>query len=144
VRRLIALSLAAALVTGLSGVDHAVAVRPREQELLTFINNDRAAAGMGALALNSRLSRMARKHSRQMAANRALFHHSCLSCRFRGRRWRVLGENVGTGKSVQSVHVMMMGSDSHRGNILGGSYLRVGIGVVGQGRRAWVTEIFWG
>lgn len=143
-RRLIAVILSAALLVGLSGADAALAVRPREQELLSLINNDRAAAGLGALALNSRLSRMARKHSRHMAAARTLYHHSCLGCRFRARRWRVLGENVGMGQSPQQVHQMMMGSEKHRGNILGGGYRRVGVGVVGRGSRVWVTEIFWG
>jgi uncharacterized protein YkwD len=145
VRRLLAATLVAALLlTGLAGAEPALAARPREQELLNLVNEARGGAGLGPLALNARLSRMARKHSRHMAADRTLYHHSCLSCRFKGRRWRVLGENVGTGGSVLKVHLMMMGSEAHRANILGGAYTRVGVGVVGRGRRVWVTEIFWG
>jgi uncharacterized protein YkwD len=143
VRRLLAVTLAVTLLTGLVRAEPAQAARPREQELLNLVNQARGAAGLGPLALNSKLSRMARKHSRHMAADRTLYHTSCLSCRFKGRRWRVLGENVGTGRSVLKVHLMMMSTDVHRGNILGGAYSRVGIGVVGR-RRVWVTQIFWG
>jgi uncharacterized protein YkwD len=142
-RRLLAATLIAALLSGLTGAEPALAIRPRELELFTYISNERAAAGLATLALSSKLSRMARNHSQHMAADRRLYH-SCLRCRFQGRRWRVLGENVGTGSSVHDVHVMMMGSDVHRRNILGGAYRRVGVGVVGRGRRVWVTEIFWG
>jgi uncharacterized protein YkwD len=143
VRRLLAVTLAAALLSGLTGAEPALAIRPREQELFTYINNERSAAGLATLALSSKLSRMARNHSQHMAAERNLYH-SCLRCRFQGRRWSVLGENVGFGGSVLEVHQRFMSSDVHRRNILGGAYRRVGVGVVGRGRRVWVTEIFWG
>ena len=56
-------------------------------------------------------------------------------------QWQLIGENIGTGFAVQSLHDSFMASGGHRANILG-NYNRVGIGVVTQGERIWVTFDF--
>ena len=56
--------------------------------------------------------------------------------------WRSVGENVGVGYSVSSLHSAFMGSSGHRANILKPSYNRVGVGVVMDGTKIWVTVRF--
>jgi uncharacterized protein YkwD len=109
-----------------------------------MLNQTRSTLSLGGLGMSDQLTRMARRHSRRMARAGQLFHHSCLSCRFPNGSWTALGENVGVGSSVRAVHRMMMESTTHRNVILGALFQRVGIGVVKQGGRFWVTEIFFG
>jgi uncharacterized protein YkwD len=107
-----------------------------------MINSTRAARGLGTLSLSERLSRMARRHSRRMARERHLFHHSCLSCMFPSGSWDLLGENVGTAPTLRRVHRMMMNSAGHRTILLNQKFNRVGVGVVKRGSNYWITEIF--
>jgi uncharacterized protein YkwD len=58
--------------------------------------------------------------------------------------WDAIGENVGVGSTVRSVHRALMNSTSHRRIILSRAFTSVGVGVVRSGGRAWVTEIFLG
>ena len=55
--------------------------------------------------------------------------------------WSKLGENVGTGGSVTSLHTAFMNSPGHRANVLG-DYNRVSIAVIVDGARIWVTFDF--
>jgi uncharacterized protein YkwD len=57
--------------------------------------------------------------------------------------WTKLAENVGVGANFREIQVQFMASDAHRANILDAAFRRVGIGVVRQGGRAWVTQIFY-
>jgi uncharacterized protein YkwD len=142
----LALGVAVAL-SATSSFETAVATStapPKEQALLRTLNETRSSLGLRGLGLSERLTRMARRHSRRMARVGRLFHHSCLACRFPNGSFTALGENVGVGGSVRSVHQMMMQSTTHRNVILGAVFERVGIGVVKKGRRLWVTEIFFG
>lgn len=119
------------------------ATTPLEEALHVLINTTRIAHGEHPLDLRKWLSRIAHRHSKKMAANRTLFH-SCLSCRFQGHHYSVVAENVGVGKSIQQVQVAMMDSPSHRANILGAGFDRIGVGVVKRNNQVWVTEIFYG
>ena len=56
--------------------------------------------------------------------------------------WQRIGENVGVGYSVSSLHDAFMNSSGHRANILG-DFNRVGVGVVHEASgRIWVTVVF--
>ena len=44
--------------------------------------------------------------------------------------WRWVGENVGFGPSVRSVHTALMASQGHRANILDQKYTRLGTAAV--------------
>ena len=125
------------------GLRTAAGTTSKEQRVLAMINASRSARGLGTLSLSERLSRMARRHSRRMARERRLFHHSCLSCRFPSGSWKLLGENVGTARSLRRVHRMMLKSAGHREILLNGAFDRVGVGVVRRGGSHWVTEIFY-
>jgi uncharacterized protein YkwD len=125
------------------GLQTAAGTTSKERRVLDMINASRSARGVRTLSMSERLSRMARRHSRSMARERRLFHHSCLSCRFPSGSWKHLGENVGTAPSLRRVHRMMMNSAAHRDTLLNGGFDRVGVGVVRRGGSYWVTEIFY-
>lgn len=105
-----------------------------------MINYERTSRGLRGLRLSSSLSRRAHRHSVQMAESGRLFH-SCLTCR-RGSGGGAIAENVGVGDTLKKVHRALMGSSSHRRNILSRDNKRVGVGVVRRGGRVWVTELF--
>jgi uncharacterized protein YkwD len=142
-RTALALGVAVALLASPNVPTASATTTAKEGSLLQLVNGARTNRGIAQLSLSDRISRRARRHSRQMASQRLLFHSACLSCRF-PIAWDSLGENVGTAGSVRRVHRMMMKSAGHRGNILGNAFTGVGIGVVQRGRRLWVTEIFFG
>lgn len=103
------------------------------------INQARVARGLAPLRLRAGLSDYARQHSASMSSQRTLFHtanFSVICC------WSSIAENVGTGFSVRQVHRAFMASPAHRANILDRSMRAMGIGVVSQGGRIWVTQIF--
>jgi uncharacterized protein YkwD len=129
----------AVLVTGIAPAN---AVTTAEKAVHVMINEERAQAGVRLLPLSERLSRIAHRHSREMASRGTLFHTSCLSCSI-GGNFRRLAENVGYGPSRDSVHEELMASTPHRKNILYPKYRRVGVGVVRQGGLVWVTQIFY-
>jgi uncharacterized protein YkwD len=115
-----------------------------EASLVSLINQERSAGGMGGLASTDRLSDIARRHSAEMADQNRLSHHGCLGCTLRGSAWNVAGENVGAGSSIQAVHEEMMRSASHRDNVMRRAYDKVGVGIVRANGLVWVTEVFVG
>lgn len=111
-----------------------------ERAVHVMINEARAESGLARLNQSDQLSRIARRHSNEMASYGGLFHSSCLTCQIQGGR--ILGENVGFGADAQVVQEAMMESPPHRAIILG-RWRRVGVGIVRQGGLTWVTEIFF-
>ena len=110
------------------------------------INNERETRGKPRLRLNGDLSRIAERHSREMAESGSLYHTSRLASRINrtGMDWRIIGENVGVGSSIGAVHDAFMKSDPHRRNILDRRFRKIGVGVFGSGGRVWITIIFLG
>jgi uncharacterized protein YkwD len=115
-----------------------------EQSFLTMINRERSSRGLGKLVWDSELAPTSRSWSSYMASNGALSHDPNLAA-VASRvepNWRSVGENVGVGYSVTSLHDAFMNSSGHRANILKSGYNRVGIGVVHSGGKIWVTVRF--
>ncbi|MGH2808021.1 MAG: CAP domain-containing protein [Actinomycetota bacterium] len=102
----------------------------------------RRAAGRSRLSLDPELSRAARKHTFEMVRKDLLHHTSEPALRRRVTNWSTLGENVGVGGTVTSLHAAFMASPAHKDNILYKSFRHVGIGVVKRNGRMWVTVIF--
>lgn len=99
-----------------------------EQAFLSKINSARSSAGLGPLKMDGGLQSHARKHTADMIAAGDYFHSSSGELQAAaGSGWTKLGENVGRGGSVDSLHNAFMGSSSHRANILG-DYNYAGIG----------------
>ncbi len=107
-----------------------------EAELLSLVNRARADAGLGPVAADPALARVARAHSRDMMENDFVAH---VSPRTGGpgerlekagiQATRVL-ENIGRAGSVEEAHKGLMRSPGHRSAILAPQVTHVGIGVV--------------
>ena len=110
---------------------------------LCLINAERAAHGVRALRLDNRLSRAARRHSRDMVANRYFAHDSRNGAGFSARiastgwmtgrsRWSV-GENLAWGSgslaAPRAIVAAWMRSAGHRHNIMQPRFHVIGIGI---------------
>lgn len=112
-----------------------------ESRFVQLINQARAQAGLPALSVRSDLVGVARRHSARMADGDDLHHNPDLADQVSG--WQKLGENVGRGPTVDTIHGAFMDSPGHRANILSPDFTEVGVGVeVRDGGRIWVTEVF--
>lgn len=124
-----------------------------EAQLFSLLNEDRAHAGLKALALDPKLSEVARAHSDDMRVHGFVGHVSPTtgSADDRLRRVHIVPplvlENVGRAYSPREAERGLMDSPGHRANILSNAVERVGVGVSvgvgGQGERELlVTQLF--
>ena len=113
-----------------------------EKAFLDLVNKERTSRGLAALKMSYGARQVARDWSHTMAADDKLYHRPDLAAPFTGG-WTRLGENVGVGWSVGSLHDAFMNSSGHRANVLGSSYRWVGVGVVTMDSgKIWVTFNF--
>jgi len=120
-----------------------------EYYMLSLINNERQAQGLEPLTMNSSLSTAAKLHSQDMI-NRNFFNHinpdgltPSDRARNAGYRFITLAENICGNPSIDAGHSSLMGSPSHRVNILNPSYKEVGIGIVDGGPYGkMITQLF--
>ena len=111
-----------------------------EDSLLSLINDERESRGLSALNSHWDLVDDAEAHSEVMMAVDNLHHNPNLGSVTTG--WSSLGENVGVGPSVSSIHTAFMKSPPHRGNVLG-DFTHVGIGAVrASENKLWITVVF--
>ena len=141
--KILALSLVASVVVG-ALAPSAEAKLLRREQMLQLMNDKRVTRDVGRLDLSLRLTRIARAHSREMAAEGEIFHTASLSRTLSYATWTVAGENVGAGGGVDSLFEAFMSSAPHRRNILRKGFEHVGIGMVKSGDFLWVTMIFYG
>ncbi len=116
-----------------------------QREELGFFRKLTAArrrAGQPDIRLDRHLSRIARKHSSKMMSQRLLHHTPAARLRRHLTDWEVIGENVGVGGTVASLHDAFMQSRPHRANILESGFQHVGIGTRQARGRLWVTVVF--
>jgi uncharacterized protein YkwD len=139
-RRVIAAvaSATAAVVLGSVAV---TATAGASGNFVSATNSARAAAGLGSLSVSSDLTAAATRQANAMAQSNTLYHTpnlaSAVCC------WVSLGENVGMGQSIASIHAAFMASPAHRANILSRSYTQIGVGyAVDSHGSLWVSEIF--
>jgi uncharacterized protein YkwD len=113
-----------------------------ERRLARKINGARARVGRRTLHLDPHLSRVARHHTRAMTRRGFLFHSSARELGRRVTNWTALGENVGAGSGIATLHRAFMDSAGHRRNVLLRSCRHVGVGVRRARGRIWVTVVF--
>ena len=111
----------------------------KEKAFVRKINASRDNNGLRNLKPDRHLSRVARAHTNAMVRDWNLYHTPNLGGKV--TRWNRLGENVGYGSRVGSLHRAFMASPGHRDNILG-RYRWVGIGTRKVDGRLWVTVVF--
>ena len=126
-----------------------ISVAAQEQKLLNLLNQDRAAHGLPALALDSELSRIARIKSNDMHANHYFAHTSptygnaaAMLSHF-GYAYQGVGENIAHHANVEKAEAAFMSSSGHRQNILGSQWTKVGIGIcIDQNGFIYATQLF--
>ena len=114
----------------------------KERAFVKKMNQARAEAGKSPLRLDPEVSKVSKVHTREMAKASSLFHTSSSTLGRRVTNWILLGENVGVGSSVSSLHSAFMNSPAHKANIMLSSFRHVGVGVMKDGDRLWVTVTF--
>lgn len=117
-------------------------VKGAERGFAKRINNVRGVAKRGTLRLDPELSRAARLHTREMVKQDKLYHTPSDKLGRRVTNWTVLGENVGVGGDVESLHAAFMASPAHADNVLYDSFRHMGVGTYKADGKLWVTVIF--
>ncbi len=112
----------------------------READFIALVNIERAKNDLPALTPVSDIREVARTHSVTMAQESRLHHNPTFSQEI--TNWQVVGENVGRGPSVESLHRALMNSEGHRANILHERYTQIGVGVEVRDGQVWVTQNF--
>ncbi|MFN2488311.1 MAG: CAP domain-containing protein [Actinomycetota bacterium] len=147
-RRILVGASAAVLLGTLIPVTNATAGRGcwsykgGERKFAEKMNAARRKSGRRAFQLDPELSKVARKHTRAMTGNNLLFHSTSVQLRNRVTNWTWLGENVGVGGGVRSLHKAFMRSPAHKSNILERQSRHIGVGTRRAHGRLWVTVIF--
>lgn len=138
---------AAAVVAGVLGTSQASAsstcytYSTLEVQMADATNDARVRAGQGPLRLDPELSRVATRQAVSMANHDRIFHTPVAKLTWRVTNWQTLGENVGVGGDIGSLHEAFMASPGHRDNVLG-AYSHVGVGIERRAGRIWVAVLF--
>ena len=142
------LAVLTALTVGLVGplaAGPAAAANTDERQLQVMVNETRDQHDVGSLQMRRFLVRAARRHSREMASTGVLEHTDNLASVGKGRQWKIIGENVGYGPSVDILHDAFLNSPPHRENELNAQYRWVGVGFAQDSDgKYWVTVLFMG
>ncbi len=126
----------------------ALAQADEHAAMRSWINADRAAAGVGPLAADGRLDAVAESHARDMAAHRFFSHTSPTTgapadrAAAAGVTFRLLAENIALNQSARAAHEALMRSPGHRANLLDGRLRRVGIGFARGADGLYVAQLF--
>lgn len=112
-----------------------------ESELRFFekLNDARRRHGVPTVDLDPELSKVAQHHSYNMKVEQRLYHTPESKLRERVTNWQIMGENVGRGLEVDSLHRAFMDSKDHRYIALYKDFNYVGIGVSHDKGQMWVT-----
>ena len=119
-----------------------------EQKIFEQLNQARQTAGLPPLEWNELVADAARSHARMLSHNEELAHQypgeQTLSERLgaTGVRFTRAAENVARTQYLEDVHLALMGSSGHRANMLNPRYNAVGIGVVEDAGKIYVTQDF--
>jgi hypothetical protein len=140
-RKLATLVLVPAVLLGIASVTAHAAGDANAASFVAKANAERQARGLRPYVVKSDLAAVAARHSARMAAKNSLYHNPNLDSEV--SNWQVVGENVGDGGSVDSIHTAFMNSPAHRANILATDYTEIGIGTATDSRGViWVTQVF--
>ncbi len=120
-----------------------------EQQVVDLVNKERAAAGLSALKVNTKLAGMAEKKAEDLRDNNYFDHQSPTygspfdMMRQFGISYTSAGENIAKGqRTPDEVMNGWMNSPGHRANIMNADYTEIGVGYVtdGSGTGYWVQE----
>ncbi|MEW6541668.1 MAG: CAP domain-containing protein [Bacillota bacterium] len=123
-----------------------------ELKIVDLVNAERAKLGLRALAVDAKLSQVARLKSEDMRDNRYFAHQSPTygspfeMMRQFGITYRTAGENIAAGQRTPEEAMRgWMNSSGHRANILNSSFTHIGVGhAVGGSYTNYWTQMFIG
>ena len=113
-------------------------------DVLALVNGERAAAGLSALTLDSKLCALADIRAKEIVQSFSHTRPNGTSCFTvfgeNGVSYRYAGENLAYGQtSAKAVMNAWMNSSGHRANILGKNFGKIGISCyIANGRKYWV------
>ena len=117
------------------------ATASEEQQFTDLVTRERAANSLPAYAPAADLVEVARGQANRMASEGRLYHNPNLTTEVSD--WDGVGENVGRGPSVETIHDAFMNSPEHRDEILSARFTQVGVGVaIAADGEIWVAEVF--
>lgn len=114
-------------------------ITAQEQQMVNLVNQERTNQGLKALAVDTRLVKVARMKSMDMIKNNYFGHQSPVYgspfdlLKSQGITYRTAGENLAGNSSVTSAHTGLMKSSGHRANILNANFTKIGIGIIKGG-----------
>lgn len=108
--------------------------------LITSINSQRSLRGLPGLIVDDQLTAKALSWSTYMASVGTI-SHSNLAAGIT-YDWKRLGENVGTGGTVEAIAIALINSPLHFANIVDPGFTHVGVAVVLESGRYFATEEF--
>ena len=112
-----------------------------ESEFVSRANGARTSRGLRAYAVKSDLVAVARRQAARMASSGRMYHNPNLGSEVGG--WSNVGENVGRGPDVASIHNAFMSSSSHRSNICSSVFTELGVGTARAGNgELFVSQVF--
>jgi len=112
-------------------------------QFVSLLNQLRASKGLGPLSVDPALNGIASGWSDHMAAAGTISHNPNLASQAPSN-WQTLGENVGMGPSVQSIHDAFVASPHHYENLVNSTYAYIGVAVTVSNGTIFVTEDFMG
>ena len=112
-------------------------------QFVSLLNQLRASKGLGPLSVDPALTAMAGRWSDHMAAAGTISHNPNLASQAPSS-WQTLGENVGMGPTVTSIHDAFVASPHHYENLVNASYGYIGVAVTVSNGTVFVTEDFMG
>ena len=111
-----------------------------EGDFVARTNALRASKGLPGLSVNGTLAAKARNWAEHMAAVGAISHSNLSDGA--PSEWHRLGENVGRGPSVDSIHNALVASPDHYANLTDPGFQTIGVGVVNANGTYYVAEVF--
>jgi hypothetical protein len=112
-------------------------------QFVSLLNQLRASKGLGPLSVDASLNGMASAWSDHMAAAGTISHNPNLASQAPSN-WQTLGENVGMGPTVKSIHDAFVASPHHYENLVNATYGYIGVAVTVSNGTIFVTEDFMG
>ena len=119
-------------------------IQAEQDTMRRFINQARRNSRDRRLKMRAALVDVARRQSARMADSGGIYHNPNLAGDLQRLRWRIAGENVGVGSTIENLHRAFMDSPAHRMNVLRKSFRYIGVGVVHANDRLWITIVFMG
>jgi len=120
------------------------------EALHRMVNAARVAEGVGSLARDASLDKLALAHVEEMVKAKMVGHDvgdGDLRVRIQraGLRTSIAGENLASARTIENAHRALWASPSHRGNLLLDQFNRVGVAAMkSQDGSVWVAEVFAG